>query len=492
MTLWKDICDYVDNAKRDGETNDDITLYAEAEFSNRGENWKDLLEKALDQWRPVQMSESRGRKSPPKKGFNPPAKPAKEKPQNFMSPVLCKAPYRFIPLNQQIVGPQCLVKTSWKSGTLHSEPFDDGLSGSLSYQLVFNGPVLVGGNPQTEPVKIGDCYTIPGPTIRGCIRSVLEIASFAKLTQTDLEKVYPANDKKTRKGHSVRSVLARTASGKHLLPNQFLREGPDAWCPDFAEALFGYGHEVEEDDAVSSHVSSHASTHNLRHLKGRVGFSFAYLEDPTKATETKPVKATQLAPKPSFSPFYLANDKKAPDWSDESSKLAGYKRYPVRNADFAQVKSWLNNNPKKLNNNPKDEDETSSNLTFLTSKSKEKPLTFHGTVRVHNITLIELGALLWSMTLGDRATHWHNLGRAKTAGSGQCQFHLDQGLAGLIPNTGDKKPTVQAAITDFINYMDREIGAEGKWSSSETIRGLLNVTNPKLERRAKPGQARLS
>ena len=745
MSLQDKIRDYIQEGLAADETDSQIRNGAVSEFQDHKGSWETYFDKLLPKLRDAyeNTDTNADAPSPPRNrhaGANKPnqARPrqARKKEAQPLDENLCTAPYRFVPLNQEIVEPEEEIRTSWCHGTLHSKPLEGGFSGSISYQLTFNGPVLVGGNPQTEPAKIGDRYTIPGPTIRGCVRSVLEIASFAKLTQTNLEKRYGLRDfdhpilfgdnrtvpkagwlrktgternpvytitpcrhalikirdlpgydsaanhhrwlrkelperygafqmvnsgiydfetsskyyhisektrtnpatgnrftqtiakpaisnetgeagilvfsdkaaalsgaglpqqenkelkhlrrklrdlrrrreksKKTQfqidklekeigqleikaleiqhdrgnipgstkrrevvflqetgaafilsdidwrtfeevnskqianeirpqgtwailketvqKGKPVpvfytldpsgkvhdfgltllykrwhlnntREVLKRTAGGKHLISKDWFPKGSNKWRPDFAEALLGYVHEVKADDDVLSH----ASTHDLRHLKGRVSFSFAYPDDPEDARETRSVEAVQLAPKPSFSPFYLANAIGAPDWSNKHSELAGYKRYPVRNASFDQVESWLKKNPENGTDN------IASNLTFLESKSKCKSLTFYGSIRVHNVTLIELGALLWSMSLGGSATQWHSLGRAKTAGAGQCQFERID-LSKIKQNKGQTTPTLENALRAFTSFMENEL--KGEWRNSETIKGLLNVTNP--------------
>ncbi len=132
----------------------------------------------------------------------PPAKPAvskgsatsNEQSLDPMPSEFCKAPYRFVPLNRKIAGIETDVLNGWKAHTLHTRPLKGGISGTLAFRLAFDGPVLVGGEDQSAPAQIGDQYVIPGPTIRGCLRSVLEIASFAKLTQTHLNRRYGLRD----------------------------------------------------------------------------------------------------------------------------------------------------------------------------------------------------------------------------------------------------------------------------------------------------------
>ena len=681
---------------------------------------------------------------------------SKEPPLQPMPYKLCTAPYRFVPLNKQVVRPENDVFKRWKAGTLHTDPLEDGLSGTLEFRLRFDGPVLVGQKAPREPgnnsiipdlpMQLGNQYVIPGPTIRGCIRAVLEIGSFAKLTQTHLDKRYGLRDfnhkilfgpdrpdprsgwlhkisrngetryeirpckhdlikirrlradsnapafhqewlhkallqkyetfemvnksgrdregtvdfstwralvaddgtevvhsyNGTKKGvfvfsgavhaiplqglpqnkkvelnkkknklksvknqlnrarknnctnqvkqflkkhdslsqdiaklesealriqhdraihakeknekaptgvakrreavfyehgkddddpimltplqwqifeevnskqlknrlnpegnwkilkptldageripvfytvnqqgelqdfgltrlfkrwhlYNTRDVLARTGGGQHLVDHTF-----DQFEPDFAEALLGYVYEPQEG-VKEGVIASHASTHKKRHLKGRVGFGFATLDPQTPATVEGDLVVVQSAPRPSFSPFYLASST-VPDWSGEDSELAGYKRYPVRPSSFDSVRQWFKSNPAKWRPNEKIE----SHLHFLVPKT-DRPLVFEGTIRLHNLSLVELGALLWAMTFDDD-TKRHNIGRGKTAGAGVCQFQVDKALEGVAPNMGGEGPTAQDAISAFTYFMDKKL--QEKWSENETIKGLLNVANP--------------
>lgn len=93
------------------------------------------------------------------------------------------APYNFVPLGSKIVQPE------WAELVSHDWPFKDGVSGTLDYTLTAHSPILVAG-PQTQGqpksfYSIGNSqhdYAIHGATLKGMIRSVLEIASFSRMT----------------------------------------------------------------------------------------------------------------------------------------------------------------------------------------------------------------------------------------------------------------------------------------------------------------------
>ncbi len=105
------------------------------------------------------------------------------------------APYNFVPLNEQV------HLQDWGSLVSHDWPFEDGCSGEIHYTLIAESPLLVGGKqekppandrandmPGTEvkPFRLRDGrYAIPGSSLKGMIRSVVEIAGFGRMRMVD-------------------------------------------------------------------------------------------------------------------------------------------------------------------------------------------------------------------------------------------------------------------------------------------------------------------
>ncbi|MFT5815045.1 MAG: CRISPR-associated protein (TIGR03986 family) [Psychroserpens sp.] len=97
-------------------------------------------------------------------------------------------PYHFVPLSKWIYMPD------WAHLVSHDVPFKDGISGVIDYTLTNATPLCVGGeqkqidgqpslvqwakDPKGNPV-------IPGSSLKGMIRNVLEIASFGKFNAID-------------------------------------------------------------------------------------------------------------------------------------------------------------------------------------------------------------------------------------------------------------------------------------------------------------------
>lgn len=113
------------------------------------------------------------------------------------------APYNFVPLADWVHIPD------WSLRASHDVPFRDGLSGELHLELTADSPLLVGGRQtpaskehpgEVHPYRLPDGrYAIPGSSLKGMLRSVVEIAGFGRMRMLD----------------EVRPAL-RDISGKHV------------------------------------------------------------------------------------------------------------------------------------------------------------------------------------------------------------------------------------------------------------------------------------
>lgn len=99
------------------------------------------------------------------------------------------APYNFVPLSSWVHIPR------WQAQVSHDWPLQDGLSGEIGYQLIADSPLLVGGHqaPATDrepgevkPFQLPDGrYAIPGSSLKGMLRAVVEIAGFGRMRMVD-------------------------------------------------------------------------------------------------------------------------------------------------------------------------------------------------------------------------------------------------------------------------------------------------------------------
>ncbi|ETD79195.1 TIGR03986 family type III CRISPR-associated RAMP protein [Rhodobacter capsulatus] len=114
------------------------------------------------------------------------------------------APFRFVSLSQRIAFPEDPVKAAWADGHLHDRPLEDGLCATLSVTWEFDGPMLIGdgGDPKTKesdtprfgPLKVAGHYVLPGSSLRGLLRSTLEIAAMGRLEQVDGHRAFGMRD----------------------------------------------------------------------------------------------------------------------------------------------------------------------------------------------------------------------------------------------------------------------------------------------------------
>lgn len=100
---------------------------------------------------------------------------------------MIKAPFNFVPLNKEVYFPE------WAKNDEVSQdvPFHDGLSGSLELIIQNETPIFIrDGHRSGDDSGIQEfCHTddnryyIPGTSIKGALRNVMEIVSFGKMTQ---------------------------------------------------------------------------------------------------------------------------------------------------------------------------------------------------------------------------------------------------------------------------------------------------------------------
>lgn len=98
---------------------------------------------------------------------------------------MIKAPYNFVPLAQTVVFPDWAEKISMDI------PFEDGISGTIDVSYSAQTPVFI-GNGITKDTSIvnnykaaNGQYALPGSSLRGMLRNVIEIASFGKFSRID-------------------------------------------------------------------------------------------------------------------------------------------------------------------------------------------------------------------------------------------------------------------------------------------------------------------
>lgn len=145
-----------------------------------------------------------------------------------------KAPYNFVPFNKDVVSPHWIEQIS------HDIPFEDGLSGTIDVMLKAETPIFVRdgiGQKQAKDNYQDDVqqkthlfsqydgrYFIPGTSIKGMIRNILEILSFGRMEgkvndhryairDFHNDKIYP----KSKISNSVKCGWLEQINGEYLL-----------------------------------------------------------------------------------------------------------------------------------------------------------------------------------------------------------------------------------------------------------------------------------
>lgn len=229
-------------------------------------------------------------------------------------------------------------------------------------------------------------------------------------------------------------------------------------------------------------------------FRGRVSFGYAELKgDPDAIPKDKDSCNTVLgAPKPSFVPAYVRQrdfghtDGKAlqvvgqrngtniyaqyrsyMNWDNQREELRGWKRYP------AGLEWPPPPVPRGVSDN--------ATVCLAPLYEQQKGLRFRGRIRFHNLSRVELGALIWASTFGGER-YFHRLGLGKAFGWGQVCFTF--GTAMLRPNDpGEPAPTTDDCLNEFTAAMEKWADSKkipGGWRNSVQIRRLLAMANPEL------------
>ncbi|WP_259015107.1 TIGR03986 family type III CRISPR-associated RAMP protein [Emticicia fluvialis] len=101
---------------------------------------------------------------------------------------MVKSPYNFVPAPEEgeVFTPE------WAALVSHDVPFEDGESGEITVKITAETPIFIRnghaeGKDENEFCHVGDGenkkYFIPGSSIKGMLRNVLEIMSFSRMKQ---------------------------------------------------------------------------------------------------------------------------------------------------------------------------------------------------------------------------------------------------------------------------------------------------------------------
>jgi CRISPR-associated protein (TIGR03986 family) len=170
-----------------------------------------------------------------------------------------KAPFNFVPLNEKVFFP------NWAEQVSHDIPFEDGESGTIELELTAMTPIFVrNGHTKADAEAKNENYTsfskdnegnyfIPGTSVKGMIRNVLEIMSFGKMNQVSNDR-YSIRDLQSKKyisafqnadihcGWMKKSGWNKIEISDHGIPRRISHQDIDMkWGTDFSKKFKNAG-----------------------------------------------------------------------------------------------------------------------------------------------------------------------------------------------------------------------------------------------------------
>jgi CRISPR-associated protein (TIGR03986 family) len=98
------------------------------------------------------------------------------------------SPYNFVRIAEHVWEPDGKA-----SPASHDVPFEDGVCGALEVELRCHAPLMVGGQRENNAVGFfrtpGGQRAVPGSSLRGMLRNVLEIAAFGRMGMVDDRRI---------------------------------------------------------------------------------------------------------------------------------------------------------------------------------------------------------------------------------------------------------------------------------------------------------------
>ena len=317
------------------------------------------------------------------------------------------SPYNFVRLAEHVWVPD--GKVSEPDGKVspasHDVPFKDGVCGTLEVELRCHAPLMVGGQRESNAVGFfrtpGGQRAVPGSSLRGMLRNVLEIAAFGRMGMVDDRRIRTRDRAFQTRDRafplSVHDTIRKTAAA-HLEPAG----------PDLPELLFGSAAQADGG------------------MRGRVTCGLAIEEIETRGP--RGVKLILNSPKPSYYPFYVRQD-----MEPNGQVYGGWRGYapPARGAAGPEIRGWKRY-PARSDawQRPPEQNRVATTLCDPASEGA----VFRFQIRLHNLRPFELGALAWALGFGEdpsgkhesRAFR-HGLGMAKPYGFGLVTLRVTGG-----------------------------------------------------------------
>lgn len=116
-----------------------------------------------------------------------------------------KSPYNFVPAPSE----NEVFKPDWAAQVSHDIPFSDGESGEIELKITAITPIFIrnGHSKGSETNEFSHYYDkdgkqhffIPGSSLKGMFRNVLEVMSFSRMSQVDSDKIFALRDMNNKK-----------------------------------------------------------------------------------------------------------------------------------------------------------------------------------------------------------------------------------------------------------------------------------------------------
>lgn len=297
-----------------------------------------------------------------------------------------KAPYNFVPINEKVVLAENEDASKYKFFSFYNEKLKTGY---IDVKITTLGDVYIGQeNKKNNFFNFLDMPCIPGSSLRGLIRTYVEILSFGKFGFFE-----------------DRTLHYRVKGNKKNYKNPISSCLPKVWREfaskvDIAEAIFGRGNDLLNSNKIDP-------------ITGRVYFNDCFLS--MSCNESLNIKQEQIlvsSPHPTWVRHYIVQENidELMDYNTENARIRGDKLY------------WHNTEYDYLDNMDSEKNENNENMV-KELKPIKKDRVFKGRVRFENLTDVELGALLTALKLPEGCHH--KIGMGKPEGLGSIKIESD-------------------------------------------------------------------
>lgn len=129
------------------------------------------------------------------------------------------APYGFVPLDGKVYQPEWLATPDGSAPPVHDVPFQDGICGTLELEIEAETPIFARGRKESFFQLSDGRYAIPGTSVRGALRNVVEIITFSRFSRVNNHR-YAVRDLNNRHlyGQYMADIVkdARTGKGEPM------------------------------------------------------------------------------------------------------------------------------------------------------------------------------------------------------------------------------------------------------------------------------------